>query len=120
MAALLLRQQWIVFDHSVRLQAEGIVTRGTKHGVRLNKTDSIALVEFTVKGEDARIRELPVSRQFATELNREGGRRRVNVRYLPDDPDVAGVVGASQPSGWGRLHDRAVRCGRVGISQGAA
>lgn len=99
MGLLMVRQQWIAHDRTARLDAGGVVTQGMTRDVRVDRYESVAVVEFAVGDEDARRRDVPVSRAFANRLLGEGRVREVSVRYLPDDPDVADIVGASEVSG---------------------
>jgi len=101
MGIVLSRQEWMVFEREARLNAEGVVTQGALRGVRTNKYESIALVEYAVPGEGVRVRAVPVSRPFAREIEISGKTAHVKVRYLPQDHGVVDILGASQISGWG-------------------
>ena len=101
MGIVLARQEWMVFEREARLNAEGVVTQGALRGVRTNKYESIALVEYAVPGEGVRVRAVPVSRPFAREIEISGKTAHVKVRYLPQDHGVVDILGASQASGWG-------------------
>lgn len=101
MGIALARQEWLVFERESRLNAEGVITQGAVRSIRVNKYESIALVEYAVPGEGLRVREVPVSRPFAHEVQAGGRVPNVKVRYLPQDPKVADVLNASQSSVWG-------------------
>ena len=103
MGVAVARQEWLVFEREWRLDAEGVITQGAVRGIRMNKYESIALVEYAVPGEAMRVREVPVSRPFAREVQASGGIFYVKVRYLPQDQKVVDVLRASQASVWGGL-----------------
>jgi len=66
----------------------GVITQGVVRGVRANKHESIALVEYAVPGEGMRVREVPVSRPFVHEIKTGEKTLHVKVRYLPQDYKV--------------------------------
>lgn len=89
MGIALARQEWLVFQREARLKSGGgVITQGVVRGVRANKHESIALVEYAVPGEGMRVREVPVSRPFVHEIKTGEKTLHVKVRYLPQDYKV--------------------------------
>ncbi len=101
MGGALAHQEWLIFQREARLESGGVITQGVLRGVRANKYESIALVEYAVPGEGLRVREVPVSRPFVHEIKAGGKTLDVKVRYLPQDYNVVDIPNATQVSGWG-------------------
>ncbi len=103
MAIAIAQQEWNFYRLESRLKAGGVVTQGVVHSIRLDKLESVALVEYALPDEGVRIREIPVSRPFAHWVRASDQPRQVKVRYLTQDHKVVDILGASQVSRWSIL-----------------